>query len=44
MIRIVGLSATLPTYKDVAVFLRVNIDRDLFYFDNAYRPLFSKVL
>ncbi len=39
MIRIVGLSATLPTYKDVAVFLRVNVDRDLFYFDNAYRPV-----
>jgi activating signal cointegrator complex subunit 3 len=39
MIRIVGLSATLPTYKDVAIFLRVNVDKDLFYFDNAYRPV-----
>ena len=38
-IRIVGLSATLPTYKDVAVFLRVNVDRDLFYFDSSYRPV-----
>jgi len=38
-IRIVGLSATLPTYKDVAVFLRVNVARDLFYFDSSYRPV-----
>ena len=38
MIRIVGLSATLPTYKDVGLFLRVN-DKDLFYFDNSYRPV-----
>lgn len=38
-IRIVGLSATLPTYKDVAVFLRVNVNRDLFYFDSSYRPV-----
>jgi len=38
MIRIVGLSATLPTYKDVALFLRVQ-DKDLFYFDNSYRPV-----
>jgi activating signal cointegrator complex subunit 3 len=38
-IRIVGLSATLPTYKDVAVFLRVNVSKDLFYFDSSYRPV-----
>ncbi|GIL50154.1 hypothetical protein Vafri_6292 [Volvox africanus] len=38
MIRIVGLSATLPNYEDVAVFLRVKPDKGLFYFDNSYRP------
>lgn len=38
MIRIVGLSATLPNYKDVATFLRVN-PNGLFYFDNSYRPV-----
>lgn len=39
VIRIVGLSATLPNYRDVATFLRVNPSRGLFYFDNAYRPV-----
>lgn len=39
MIRIVGLSATLPNYKDVAVFLGVNPDTGLFYFDSSYRPV-----
>ena len=38
-IRLVGLSATLPNYQDVATFLRVNIDTGLFYFDNSYRPV-----
>ena len=38
MIRIVGLSATLPNYKDVASFLGVN-DAGLFYFDSSYRPV-----
>lgn len=33
-IRLVGLSATLPNYADVAAFLRVDIDKGLFYFDN----------
>lgn len=33
MIRIVGLSATLPNYVDVATFLRVNPYKGLFYFD-----------
>jgi len=37
MIRLVGLSATLPNYEDVALFLRVKSD-GLFYFDNSYRP------
>jgi replicative superfamily II helicase len=39
MIRIVGLSATLPNYRDVAHFLRVNPTSGLFYFDSAYRPV-----
>lgn len=39
MIRIVGLSATLPNYADVAQFLRVNLRTGLFYFDERYRPV-----
>ena len=39
MIRIVGLSATLPNYKDVGLFLGVNPDSGLFYFDARYRPV-----
>lgn len=35
--RLVGLSATLPNYHDVASFLRVS-DSGLFYFDATYRP------
>jgi pre-mRNA-splicing helicase BRR2 len=38
MVRIVGLSATLPNYEDVATFLRVVPD-NVFYFDNSYRPV-----
>jgi len=38
-IRLVGLSATLPNYADVAVFLRVNPRTDLFPFDSTYRPV-----
>ncbi|CAI5996773.1 unnamed protein product [Closterium sp. NIES-64] len=38
MIRLVGLSATLPNYEDVAIFLRVDLDKGLFYFDNSFRP------
>ncbi|KAH7681139.1 RNA helicase protein [Dioscorea alata] len=37
-IRLVGLSATLPNYEDVALFLRVDRSKGLFYFDNSYRP------
>lgn len=37
MIRLVGLSATLPNYKDVATFLRVKPE-NLFYFDSSFRP------
>lgn len=39
MIRIVGLSATLPNYIDVARFLRVNPMVGLFYFDGRFRPV-----
>jgi len=39
MIRIVGLSATLPNYCDVAKFLRVNLYIGLFYFDSRFRPV-----
>ena len=39
MIRIVGLSATLPNYRDVALFLRVNPRVGLFYFDSRFRPV-----
>jgi pre-mRNA-splicing helicase BRR2 len=38
-IRLVGLSATLPNYEDVALFLRVNLGKGLFHFDNSYRPV-----
>ncbi|CCG83995.1 protein of unknown function [Taphrina deformans PYCC 5710] len=36
--RLVGLSATLPNYTDVATFLRVDPDKGIFYFDQSYRP------
>ena len=39
MIRIVGLSATLPNYLDVAKFLRVNPYLGLFFFDARFRPV-----
>ncbi|KAF8812579.1 Sec63-domain-containing protein [Phlegmacium glaucopus] len=39
MIRIVGLSATLPNYKDVAEFLSVSLYKGLFYFDSSFRPV-----
>ncbi|XP_076251373.1 U5 small nuclear ribonucleoprotein l(3)72Ab [Rhynchophorus ferrugineus] len=38
-VRLVGLSATLPNYQDVAAFLRVKPDSGLFYFDNSFRPV-----
>ncbi|CAM9002212.1 unnamed protein product [Rhodiola kirilowii] len=38
-IRLVGLSATLPNYEDVALFLRVDLKKGLFHFDNTYRPV-----
>lgn len=36
--RIVGLSATLPNYGDVAAFIRVK-PSGVFHFDNSYRPV-----
>ena len=38
-VRIVGLSATLPNYEDVATLLRINPSTGLFHFDNSYRPV-----
>ncbi|VDB97030.1 unnamed protein product [Peniophora sp. CBMAI 1063] len=39
VIRIVGLSATLPNYVDVAEFLSVSKQTGLFYFDSSFRPV-----
>jgi len=39
LIRIVGRSATLPNYIDVADFLKVNRYAGLFYFDASFRPV-----
>eukprot|EP01029_Cantina_marsupialis_P030669 TRINITY_DN838_c0_g1_i3.p1 TRINITY_DN838_c0_g1~~TRINITY_DN838_c0_g1_i3.p1 ORF type:complete len:2186 (-),score=829.25 TRINITY_DN838_c0_g1_i3:132-6689(-) len=38
MVRIVGLSATLPNYHDVAKFLRIEGD-GLQFFDSSFRPV-----
>ena len=35
-VRLLGLSATLPNYEDVATCLRVDPAKGLFYFDNRY--------
>ena len=37
-IRLIGLSATLPNYEDVATFLQVDFEKGMFYFDSSYRP------
>ena len=37
-VRIVGLSATLPNYVDVATLLRIDPQKGLFYFDSSFRP------
>lgn len=39
MTRVIGLSATLPNYIDIAAFLCVNPYDGLFYFDNRFRPV-----
>jgi len=38
MVRLVGLSATLPNFDDVAAFMRVDAAKGLFVFDNSFRP------
>ena len=38
-VRIVGLSATLPNFEDVAIFLKVDPKKGLFHFNNSYRPV-----
>ena len=38
VIRLVGLSATLPNYADIATFLRVDPKKGLFHFDSTFRP------
>ncbi|KAH7123827.1 Sec63 Brl domain-containing protein [Dendryphion nanum] len=37
-VRIVGLSATLPNYRDVASFLRADPEKGVFHFDATFRP------
>ena len=37
-VRLIGLSATLPNYRDVAKFLRVDEKVGLFHFDASFRP------
>ncbi|KAI1312538.1 Sec63 Brl domain-containing protein [Xylaria venustula] len=37
-VRLIGLSATLPNYRDVASFLRVDTNKGLFHFDGSFRP------
>ena len=39
MVRMVGLSATLPNFEDVATVLRVEPEKGLFFFDNSFRPV-----
>ncbi|CRG94529.1 pre-mRNA-splicing helicase BRR2, putative [Plasmodium gallinaceum] len=38
-IRLVGLSATLPNYEDVGLFLRADLRKGVFYFDYSFRPV-----
>ena len=38
-ISLVGLSDILPNYHDVAEFLKVDREKGLFHFGNAYRPI-----
>lgn len=38
-VRLVGLSATLPNFADVASLLRVDAAKGMFFFDNSFRPV-----
>jgi activating signal cointegrator complex subunit 3 len=38
-VRLLGLSATLPNYVDVGLFLRASPATGIFYFDASYRPV-----
>ena len=38
-VRLVGLSATLPNFADVAELLRVDPSAGMFFFDNSFRPV-----
>ena len=35
-VRLVGLGANLANYKDVSLFMKVNLERSLFFFDNSF--------
>jgi pre-mRNA-splicing helicase BRR2 len=37
-VRLVGLSATLPNFRDVASFLQIDPTKGLFHFDATFRP------
>ena len=37
-VRLVGMSATLPNYQDMATFPRVDESKGLFYFNASYCP------
>eukprot|EP00939_MAST-03C_sp_MAST-3C-sp1_P002064 g2064.t1 len=39
LVRLVGLSATLPNYEDVGIFMRVDLKKGLFYADDTFRPV-----
>ena len=36
---LVGLGANLANYKDVSLFMKVNLERSLFFFDNSFRSV-----
>ncbi|CAI9096144.1 OLC1v1032225C1 [Oldenlandia corymbosa var. corymbosa] len=38
-IRMVCFSALIPNYEDIALFLQVDVEKGLFYFDNSYQPV-----
>ena len=44
VVRLVGLSATLPNYQDVATFLRIKPETGLFYFDNSFRYVTIEII